>query len=372
MRASRLLALVCLAGCASTGQPALPGRAVLEQELLARGLEDEQVIVPFAVDAEAVAWLRANVPEQGSAQARLNLLLQRLTVAEDGLGVAYDRNTTGTAAEVFRERSANCLGFMNLFVGLAREMGVPAFFLAIEDKPIYDKTGDLVVIAEHVAAGFGEGEGMLLLDFTAGEGRTYGSVRRLTDLEAIARYYSNRGVEVLQAAQPARAVEWLEMAVRLDPAQAAAWVNLGVARRRTADLAGAEAAYETALEKDPRNVSAYQNFAALLKLRGETKRAEELLALVAKLGSDNPFAYLSLGDWSLASGRRDEARRFYRQALLIDRKRPEPLAALGELELARGKLAAAQRWLKRAQKVGPDNERVKRLGEAIARTRSRA
>lgn len=371
MRASHLLALLCLAGCASTGQPALPGRAVLEQELLARGLEDEQVIVPFAVDAEAVTWLHANIPEKGSSQVRLNLLLQRLTASEDGLGVAYDRNTTGTAAEVFRERSANCLGFMNLFVGLARELGYPAYFLAIEDKPVYDKTGDLVVIAEHVAAGFGEGEDMLLLDFAAGQGRSYTSVRRLTDVEAIARFYSNRGVEVLQAAQPAGAVEWLEMAVRLDPSQAAAWVNLGVARRRMADLAGAEDAYETALERDPRNVSAYQNFAALLKLKGETQRAEELLALVAKLGSDNPFAYLSLGDWSWARGRPAEARRFFRQALLVDPKRSEPMAALGELELARGKLSAAERWLRRARKLDPDNERVKRLANGIARARGR-
>ncbi|HRC87249.1 MAG TPA: tetratricopeptide repeat protein, partial [Thermoanaerobaculia bacterium] len=338
---------------------------LFERQLTEDGLAGDRIVLAFLVGEAEKGWLAENVPQEGSPRDRLSRLLKELTV-ESGLAIDYRRGFTGTAGEVFRERKANCLGFMNLFVGLAREMGISAYFLAIEDKPIYDRAaGDLVLIAEHVAAGFGEGKDMLLLDFYEGPERTYDSVRRLSDVQALARYYSNRGVEVLQEGKARQAVPWLETAVKLDPQLASAWVNLGVAERRTGDLVAAEAAYDKALELDARSVSAYQNFAALLKLKGEEARAQGLLAISERLGSDNPFAYLNLGDWSLEARHFDDARRYYRRALTLATGKAEALAALGDVDYAQGRLSQARRWLKRALKADPTDSRTRRLAERL-------
>jgi tetratricopeptide (TPR) repeat protein len=371
-----------LAGCASSGAAPEMSRSELLAAVRLRGLDPAEVVLPFAVGAEAKAWLGENIPRSGSPADRLRTLLDRL-MGEEGLGIVYQRNYTGTADEVFTARTGNCLGFMNLFVGLAREMEITAFFVAVEDEVLYDREGDLVLVSDHVAAGFGSGTELLLLDFAPGPPRHYEGLRPLTDLEALAKYYSNRGAELLRDGKAREAATWLSTAVRLEPSLAPSWVNLGVARRRVGDLAGAELAYQTALELNPQTASAYQNLAALLRLKGEEEEALSLLALVQRLGSRNPYSYLSLGDWSLEAGRPEEARRFYRRALALGAgpldasarlgvsvgplsetqraAQAEAAAALGELELAQGHADRARRWLRRARRLDSEGERTREL-----------
>jgi tetratricopeptide (TPR) repeat protein len=375
-------------GCASAAVAPGMARSDLEAAIRIRGLDPREVVVPFAVGSEALAWLKESSPRHGTPGDRLRSLLGRL-MEEKGLGVIYERAFTGTADEVFALRRANCLGFMNLFVGLARELEITAFFVAVEDESSYDREGDLVLVSDHVAAGFGSGGDFLLLDFVEGPTPEYSSLRPLTDLEAVAKYYSNRGAELMRDGRAREAAAWLETAVRLEPELAASWVNLGVARRRTGDLAGAEAAYQRALELDPETASAYQNLAALLRLKGRTEEARSLLALIRRLNARNPYSFLSLGDWSLEAGRVEEARRFYRRALTLGAGRVEPAArraastdappapqrtaeaeaaaALGELELVAGHPDRALRWLRRAQRLDPAGDRATRLAASLGR-----
>ncbi len=364
-RAACSLALACgLISCAS-----LPSgsswRAELRAAVLARGVEPASLVVPFEVGEAGRDWVHREVPEVGGPVDRLETMLQRLTAA-DGLALVYENRFTGTADEVLEKRSANCLGFVNLFVALARELGLPAYFVAIDDRPLYDKEGDLVVISDHVAAGFGSGKEMRLLDFAVGPPRDYQSLRPLSDREALARYYANRGAELLRDGKVREAREWSEQAVRIAPEMASGWVNLGVARRRSGDLGGAELAYRQALEVDPKTLSAYQNLAAALRLRGREDEALQLLAVTDRATNRNPFSFLSLGDWNLEAGRVADARRLYRRAISLDRQAAEPVAALGLLELQAGSPAKARRWLKRAKGLDPSNVRTQALAGALA------
>jgi Flp pilus assembly protein TadD len=359
-----LLASSVLA-CASVPLPDRSWRPALEADLAARGLDSADLTVPFELDAAGHAWLAAEQLASQPAGDPLQHLLARM-VADDGLGIRYERSFTGTAAEVMERRRANCLGFVNLFVALAREMGLPAFFVAVDDRPIFDREGDLVLISDHVSAGIGSGGDLRLLDFQEGENPEFKQIHAVSDLEAMAKYYSNRGAEMVREGKAREARQWLETAVRIAPSLAASWVNLGVARRRTGDLAGAERAYRTALEADPRTLSAYQNLAALLRLRGEEEEAIRLLASTERAGNRNPYSYLSLGDWNRESGRLEEARRCYRRALMLDGLKAEPYAAMGELELAGGKPDRARRWLRKAQKLDPADERAAELELRLA------
>ncbi len=53
---------------------------------------------------------------------------------------------------VFRAREGNCLLVMNLFVAMARHVGVDANFQTVRVRPSWDRRGDLLVISQHINA----------------------------------------------------------------------------------------------------------------------------------------------------------------------------------------------------------------------------
>ena len=358
-------ALFALLGCASSG----PIVSDLGRELRARGLDPATVVIPFEITDEMRAWAHAQIPESTPVEKRLDLLLAGL-LDPGRLRIQYEARATGTAAEVFQNRRANCLAFTSLFVGLGREVGVPVMYLDVDDVEKFEKEGDLVVVSGHVSAGFSTGSSLKILDFSQAPTAEYRRVQPISDLTGIALFHSNRGAEALRKGRNDEALEWLRKAVAIDPELGGAWINYGVALRRSGDTREAEAAYRKALEVDPHALSAYQNLAALLRLQGQEKEAADLLAVSSRLGSRNPFIYLSLGDLSLSHGRMEEARRFYRRALRLYRGNAEPYAAMGLLSLAQGDVEDATRWLKKATSIDQENQRVKQLAYRLGGKRS--
>jgi Flp pilus assembly protein TadD len=349
-------AALVAAGCASASS----GSGDVSHALRARGLDPAAVVVPHEITDEMRAWVHREIPDATPADQRLSRLLAAI-VEPGGLEVHYEPRHTATAREVFASRRANCLAFTSLFVGLAREIGVPVTYLDVDDIEKFEKEGDLVVVSGHVSAGYNTGSELKILDFSAAPTVQYRKVHAISDLTAIALYHSNLGAEALRAGKTEEALGWLRKAVVIDPDLGRAWVNYGVALRRTGDLAGAETAYRKALEVEPTAVSAYQNLAMLLRLRGQDSEAGDLLALSDRLGTRNPFIYLALGDLSLAHGRMEDARRFYRKSLHLYRDSAEPYAAMGLLALATGDSADAARWLRKAVAIDQENERVRQL-----------
>jgi Flp pilus assembly protein TadD len=351
--------LVC--GCASRGPVSSQD---LERNLRARGLDPAAIIVPFEITDEMRAWAHARVPDGTPKEQRLDRLLGAML---DQMQLKYESGRTATAREAFEARRANCLAFTSLFVGLARELGIPAYYLDVEDVERFEKDGDLMVVSGHVSAGYNIGGGKVkILDFTPAQEPGYRHVHAVTDVRAVALFYSNRGAESLRAGSSGEALGWLRQAVKIDPDFGGAWVNLGVALRREGDTAGAEASYRKALEVDSQVSSAYTNLASILRGRGKDAEAEALLALAASADHRNPFSYIALGDLSLAQGRLQEAQRFYRQALRLHREDAEVYAALGLVALASGDSDEARKWLRRAEARDRDNERVRQLGNRLA------
>jgi Flp pilus assembly protein TadD len=361
---SGLAAAAWTGGCASAIKPI--SHPELAREIRARGLDPAEVAVPFAVTDEMRAWVHKAVPDGEPMERKLELLLLAL-VDDEGLELEYEAGYTGTAREVFENHRANCLAFTSLFVGLARELGVPVFYLDVEDIEKFEKEGDLVVVSGHVSAGYGLARDLRVLDFAAApqRGNKYRRAHRISDMTALSLYHSNRGAELLRSGKEREALVWLKKAVALDPEFARPYINYGVALRRTGDLAGAEAAYRKALELDPGAVSAYQNLASVLRAQHRGQEAEELIALTAQIGNRNPYSYLALGDLSFSHRRYEEARRFYRKALRLYRDSAEPYAALGLVSFATGDSGDAERWLKKALAIDQENFRVKHLSSRL-------
>ncbi len=339
-------------------------RGRLVKLLRYRGLDPHRVILPYGLTEEMRKWAKEEVPRKYSPEDRLNRLREGL-LANRNLAIEYTWGYTGTAAEVFQYRRANCLAFTNLFLGMAREIGIPVYFLAVENVETYRKEGNLVVISDHIAVGYGDGPSRQIYDFSESPEDDLRFVRKISDLRAIAMFHSNRGAEALQAGSVQDALGWLELAVAIDETLPSAWVNLGVAQRRAGASSKAEMAYKKAIELDPRIYSAYHNLAALLRTEDRLSEAEAFEEALAESPNQNPYTYLSLGDLSLEAGRFGDAERFYRRAVSLSEGDAECYAALGQLAVASGDLRLAKKMLRKAKRFEGDGPRITSLATAL-------
>jgi tetratricopeptide (TPR) repeat protein len=366
--ARRSIAAMCAvlgvlsAGCASQTKPTSPSE-LLHRALVERELPSETA-APIEPNAEMRGWARQAVTAAGTSQERLELLLEAILNRQEAPFV-YAGGKTNSVQEAWRTGQANCLSFSHLFVALAREIGLDAYYLRVRDVASFGREGDLVVSSDHVTAAWGPAPVRRVLDFTDRPVRDYHLVEPLTDLTALALHYSNLGAESIRQGRMAEARERLELATRIDAELADGWVNLGVARRRLGDLDGAEKAYRRALEADAEIAPAYHNLAGLLEIRGRSEEAKKLLALADRRSNRNPWSYLALGDLAFDEKRFDEAERLYRRARTLAPDNPEAMAALGDAALATGRARDAKRWLRKANALDPENPRVVSLSKKL-------
>jgi Flp pilus assembly protein TadD len=356
--------LLGTASPAGAGSRADAARDELRKTIRERGLDPDELVYPDELTDEMRAWVRKVVP----SAAPETLQVQRLLAALENpnqLGLAYEVGYTGTAAEVFETRKFNCLSFTHTFVALAREVGARVYYLQVPNIERYSKEGDLIFVNRHMTAGFDLGAERMILEFNTGPQTNYRAAFPVSDLQALAMFYSNRGAEYLSTGRGEEAVEWIELAISMDPQMTDAWVNLGVARRRTGDMSGAEAAYKQAVSLDPKALPAYHNLATLMRVRGDQAAAKKMIQMLDRPGNRDPFMFLALGDMSLREGRFEDAKRYFRRAYRLQRKHPETRAGMGLLAFQTGDLEAANEWLDKARKVEPQNPRVLQLARNL-------
>lgn len=363
-----VLAVLAVVGCSSGGGPEVKplSRGDLSALVRSHNVDPPEIVVPYRLTPEMKKWARDHVPAHVTTADGKIYYLSEALFDPHAFALEYEKRRTLTAAEVFETRRANCLAFTHLFVGMARELDVEAFFVEVRDVETYEKEGDLIVVSDHVAVGYGPGHEVHVVDFAVQPDEAqYRQVARITDHRAIAMYYSNRGAEFLRRGDSKTASEWLLTAVAIDPGYAASWVNYGVSLRRGGNLEGAERAYRNALEIDLHAHSALQNLAALLHAKGEEAEALELLELADRSANRNPYTYLTLGDLSVRHGKIEEAGRFYRKALRRRTDSAESLAAMGLWELRQGERRKARRLLERAEEIDPEASRVTVLKSSL-------
>lgn len=364
-----LAAAALSSGCASQQIAQQADREALLAELESRGLDPNEVLLPYGLTDRMRDWVHERIPSTTPAAEKLERL-SHLLLTSERMKLEYEWGYTGTAIEVFENRKANCLAFTNLFLGMARELGVEVYFVTVPRVESFRKDGDLVVVSDHIAVGYGIEVDRTVFDFAELPTEEPRFVQRISDVRAIALFYSNRGAESLQAGLEKSAVEWLRTSLQLEPDLARTWANLGVALRRTGQLDAAEEAYRKAIELDPALYSAYHNLASLLRVQDRDGEAEELEDVLAESPHRNPFTYLVLGDISIERGRVDEARRFYQKAVNLGRDSAECYAAMGMLAAKTGDLRTARRMLKRAEKIDPEETRTAALSQRLAEMRA--
>ncbi len=186
-------------------------------------------------------------------------------------------------------------------------------------------------------------------------------------MEAARRHEA--GVRCLLDGQPLAALPHLEFAAAAAPEQALYHCNLGEARRRAGDAAGAVASLELALRLKPDYPIARYNLGCALLARGSPQEALRELRPLARQHPDQASYHCACGDALRELGQFRRAIRCYRQALKKDANHALAHANLGALQLQRGGAKRALEHCRRAVELaGGDYRTHLNLGLCLVET----
>ena len=358
LRAS-LVCLVVPAVACTSWRGSLDSVGITPDELLAGAplgvAEDSPAPVAegevLALSSEMRGFLDAHVDRKGSGNLMLHQLASAI-IGADTFGVEYD-DRTRTASETFRIRRGNCLSFSNMFVAMARDVGLAVQYQEVDIPPDWTLDKDTYVLNQHVNVFVDLGPaGTRVVDFNIGDFKTSYEMRRISDARALAHYYNNIGVERMQAGDTASALSCFRRAIAHDDRGfSPAWTNLGTLYLRNGHPARAEAAYLQALKASKWDLVAMSNLARLCERLGDRERAATYQKRVIHHRNLNPYYRCELARQAYLAQRYDEAIGHLKYAI---RKRPKEdqfYFLLGLSYLGKGDAPAARRWLARAEEV---------------------
>jgi tetratricopeptide (TPR) repeat protein len=351
-RAPFLLAALLAAGCSQ--YKVFDSVAFLRQQY-AKEVGPQaaaQVEVPFELDGETRAAVQ-KLPKISSELRRVNQVNDFIF---DGLQLQYSLTPTRNAATTFHTREGNCLSFVNLFVGVARELGLTPSYVEVTDLQKWNHRDGMVVSQGHIVAGMYVDGVLRTFDFLPYRQKAYRDFKPIDDLTAAAHYYNNLGAEALLAGDLGRARELLTTATRIAPRFDKAINNLGVVMARAGEPQKALEMYQRGLEIVPDDSTILTNMARALQQLGRTGEANQLLAKIEEANTANPFFFIYQGEVALSRGQTDKALDYMVRALRLDSELPEVHLGFVKVYLALGDLEKARHYLSRALKLDATNQ----------------
>ena len=152
------------------------------------------------------------------------------------------------------------------------------------------------------------------------------------------------------------AIEAFRGALAVNPRDADARTNLGLALSKAGDEEGAEEQYRLALEIDPKHADAMVNLGN--SLLGQEGRVDEAIASYRRALEVDPekaVARTNLGLALSAAGDAEGSQQQYRSALEVDPRNMEALSKLGLWAFQEGDWSEAGEYYRRALEINPGN-----------------
>lgn len=321
--------------------------------------------IPYQVDEAVLAASEGRINRGASERERTDQLTDFIF---GYLDLEYRLEPTRSALETFRSREGNCLSFVNLFVGLAREYRLNPFYVEVEDYQRWNYNQGMVVSHGHIVAGMRVDGHLETFDFLPYRRKSYRDFNPIDDLKASAHYYNNLAAEALMRGDLDRAEELAEIAVGLAPWFEKAVNNLGVVLLRRGQPAQALALLERALEETPENVPLLTNAARAHQELGRETEANELLARLEGLQGSNPYFFVYRGEVALAQNDLDGALEYMRKAFRRDSENPQVHVGLVKVYLALGEREKALHHVERALRLDATYEEARKYAALLTRS----
>jgi len=305
--------------------------ALTDQQLLALDVFPEpQETTPrtqadaFEVNADMSQFLAANISTRSDERT-----FDDLIEAMESFGIrhlAYDNQTL---------HRGNCLTFTNLFLVMARRVGLRAYFQEVRIPPDWIIQGDMMVLRRHInvrvrlMGRVAEGFGQRVVDFgdeTIPASYIDTANRVISDERAMAHFYNNWAAESLADGDSNLAFAYVRKSLlEGDVDFAPAWILVGVMYQRVGREGRAEQAYLRALQAEPDEtadlVSSHRQRNPYFKLaeardayaQGDFRTAIKQLRKAIRLKPDDADLYLLLADAFAAEGDLEKAEHYRRE-----------------------------------------------------------
>lgn len=324
-----ILSLPLLAACQFSGlSPGFRESAEFEAQILGDAIDvpDRDIL---ALDQSVIDYLQANI-EPGLGGWALVERLQAILFEPEFLNIQYDDTANFTASETFSERRANCLSLVNLYIGMARHLGMEVRYQTVQIRPMWNRRGELLILSEHInALGRIGPSNQYIIDFTPEVRLQQQTAKTISDTEAEALYYNNLAVDQLVEGNTEQALELFRVALALNPRLAMAWNNIGSALGRLDKPELAKYSYLKASLLDRNNASSINNLARYYSEIGETAKSQRFRRAVQSYNNRNPYYHYMLGNLAFENKNFDDARDHFQEAIRRNDLEPDFYLALG-------------------------------------------
>lgn len=260
----------------------------------------------LAMTPEMEAFVNYYVNPESSLASRL-LQLESAIIHNPNFRLDYASHTF-TAADTFRYGYGNCVSFTNLFVAMARYVGLSAHYQEVEIPPSWDREGGMMILNRHInvvirnkVGGHSAQAFEHVVDFNNSEVKDTYTRRSISDRRASALYYSNIGVYYLQRDQYRNAFAFMRKGLLTDPEFHDLWINLGALYSRVGELRYAERAYLEAIRHD-RSMIGFSNLARVYEQLGNEVLAAQYRQEVARYRANNPYYRYHLAQQAMERG----------------------------------------------------------------------
>lgn len=301
------LCLFAVAGCAhgpnlgktqpSIGQvELLSGKILFDSNIKTASLPDDGVM---KISETMRNYLYRHIPQKASKREKLRRLLS-LMFTQGNLGITYNPTQTLTAESTFISGSGNCLGVSYLFSSMAKELGLTTYFQNVAIPPLWGMQDDMLYKYRHVNVEVPlSNRKSYIVDVNLKANLPTYKTNRISEKNAIAQYYSNKGATYLAKKDYLKSFLYFKKAITIDPNQAEFWTNLGVLYSRNEKLDYAESAYKTALALQANNLTTISNIATLYKKMGLMDLSAKYKAMAKRETDKNPYLRFvqALGDF---------------------------------------------------------------------------
>ncbi|MEE8058271.1 MAG: tetratricopeptide repeat protein [Pseudomonadales bacterium] len=269
-------------------------------------------------------------------ERRLQELVHAL-ISPGLLGIRYDETAILTAREVFDVRRANCLSFSGLFVAMARDQGLPAYFQEVDTPYQWDQLREgVIILYRHVNVVVPLKSGEQIVDMQLNRYKPTYPRRRISDQRALSLFYNNIAAQNLFQENYSSAFEALHKGIQIDPQVAINWSNLGFLFGRVGDSQRAEISYRQALAVKPNNPSAMNNLANIYEKKGESNLARQLFAASRRHRLRNPYYRYALAQKAYREADYLEALDLILNAINLKDKEPLFYRLLAKVYAAKG------------------------------------
>jgi Flp pilus assembly protein TadD len=309
-------------------------------------------------------FLKRQIGEEKNRYVQLRHLL--FAVVGDGqFDLIYDESTR-TAEETFRVQRGNCLSFTNMFIAMARHIGLRAEYQEVEIPPVWSTMSGSILLSQHVNVLVNlDQASQRVVDFNMSEFDFDYDRRVISDQRARAHYFSNIGVERMLAGDSVEAFMNFRQSLMEDRTFSPAWGNLGILYRREGYAEFAEAAFFRAMYFKENNLVAMSNLASLYEEQGDTERAEEFRERVARHRMSNPYYRFQLAQSEFESGEYESAIKNLEFAIDARENEDRFYSLMSMSYLMKGDREEARKWMERAEEIAVERSDKRKYNQKL-------